>query len=98
MTAEMALQNTPVFCAIEYGAPGFELSYAIRRFFRVQLRHSPLIHVLPAAHGVGTMHFPVVAFVHVCECRSDSNFRHYGVRFAEQGLANKSDAHSTSGS
>src|SRR6266487_3787731 len=47
MPAEMSLQNASVFGAIKYGAPCVKLSNAIRRFFRVHLRHSPLIYVLP---------------------------------------------------
>jgi len=56
-------------------------SDTIGRFFCVQLRHSPLIHVLPSAHGVGEMHFPVVPLIDVRERSSNPAFRHNGVRF-----------------
>ena len=42
MAAEIALQNAPVFRAVEQRAPGFQLADAVGRFFRVQLRHAPV--------------------------------------------------------
>ena len=49
-----------------------------------------LIDVLPAAHRVGEMHFPIVAIVHIRERGGDSAFRHDGVRFAEQAICKPS--------
>ena len=91
VAAEISLQNAPVFRAIEDRAPGFEFAHAIGRFLGVQLRHAPIIDVLPAAHGVGEMHFPVVAIIDIGERRRDAAFGHDGVRFAEQRFANHPD-------
>jgi hypothetical protein len=48
----------------------------------MQLRHSPLIHVLPTAHGIGEVHFPVVPLIDVRERCGNPALRHNGVRFA----------------
>src|SRR4026208_1424123 len=82
--AEMSLENAAVFGAIEYSTPSLELAYAIGRFLGVQLRHSPLIHVLPAAHGVGEMHFPVVPLIDVRERSGNPAFRPNRVRLTSQ--------------
>jgi hypothetical protein len=37
---------------------------------------------LPAAHGVGEMHFPVVSLIDIRECSGNPAFRHNGMRFA----------------
>ena len=84
MAAEVALQNPPVFGAIENRAPGFEFMDARRSFLRVQLRHAAIVQILPAAHGVGEMHPPVVAVVHVAHRRGHAAFGHHGVRLAQQ--------------
>ena len=91
VAAKISLQNPAVLCAIENCAPGFEFAHAIGRFLGVQFGHSPLIHVLAAAHRVGEMHFPIVAIIHIGERRRDSAFGHDGVRFAEQAFANQAD-------
>ena len=96
MPTEISLQNSPILCPIEDRAPGFEFAHALRRFFGVQLGHSPLIHVLTAAHRVGEMDFPIVALVHVCERRRNPAFGHNRVCFSEQRFANKSDPNSGS--
>jgi len=61
----MSLQNSAVLRAIENGAPCFKLAHSIGCFLRVQLGHAPLVYVLTAAHGVGEMHFPIVAFIDI---------------------------------
>ena len=91
VAAEISLQNPAVFRAIENRAPCFEFAHAIGRFLRVQLRHAPIVDVLPAAHGVGEMHFPIIAIVDIRERGGDSAFGHHGVRFAEQTFANHPD-------
>ena len=82
MAAEVSLQNPAVFCSIENSAPRFKLAHAIGRFLRVQFGHAPLVHVLPAAHRIGKMHFPIVAFIDIGQRRRDSAFGHHRVRFA----------------
>jgi hypothetical protein len=77
--------------AIEDRAPCFEFANAIGRFLRVQLGHSPIIHVLTAAHGVGEMHFPIVAVIDIGERGRDAALGHHRVRFAEQAFANHPD-------
>ena len=91
MAAKISLQNAPVFRAIEHRAPCFQFAHAIGRFLGVQFRHAPIVHVLPAAHGVGEMDFPIVAIVHIGERGGDPAFGHDGVRFAEQTFANHPD-------
>ena len=90
MAAEISLQNAAIFRAIENRAPGFELAHPLRRFLGVQLRHPPIVDVLPAAHRVGEMDLPVVAVVHVGERGRDAALGHHGVRFAEQGICKPS--------
>src|SRR5262249_43684242 len=65
VAAEVPLQNAAVLGAVEDGPPGFELADAGRRFLGVQLGHPPVVHVLPAAHGVGEVDLPVVALIDV---------------------------------
>ena len=91
VAAEISLQNPAIFCPIEDRAPRFEFAHAIGRFLRMQLRHAPVVDVLPAAHGVGEMHFPIVAIVDIRQCGGNSTFGHHGVRFAEQTLAHHPD-------
>jgi hypothetical protein len=47
------------------------------------LGHAPVIDVLPAAHCVGEMDFPVIPAVGGAESRSNTAFRHYRMSFAE---------------
>jgi len=86
----------PVGIAIENRAPCFELAHAIGRLLRVQLGHAPLIDVLSTAHGIGEMHFPIVAFIDVGQRRCDSALRHYRVRFAQERFADESYANARS--
>ena len=72
MSAEISLKNPAVFCAVKHGAPGFQLVHAIGRFLGVQLGHSPVVDVLPAAHRVGEMDSPIVAVVDVPHGGGDS--------------------------
>jgi IS5 family transposase len=91
MSAEIALQNAAVLGAIEHRAPGFELLHARRSFFRMQLRHSRMIQILTAAHGIGEMDAPVVAIVHVGQRGGDAALGHDRVGLAEKRLANEAD-------
>ena len=84
MPAEIALQNAPVFRAIEHRTPRFELAHAIRSFLGVQFRHAPIVQILAAAHRVGEMNAPVIAIVDVAHRRGHAAFGHHCMRFAEQ--------------
>ncbi len=95
--AEIALENLAVASAVEYRAPGFEFSYAFRGFFGVDFGHSPVVHVLPAAHGIGEMNAPAVAIVHVAHRGGHAAFGHHGVRLAEQALGDDTDLYSRGG-
>ena len=95
--AEVPLEDAAVGRAVEDGAPGFELADPGRGFLRVELRHPPVVDVLPAAHGVGEVDLPVVALVHVRQRRGDPALGHDRVRLAEQRLAHEPDRHSDGG-
>ena len=84
--AEIALEDAAVARAVEYRAPGFEFLHALRSFLGMEFGHPPVVHVLPAAHGIGEMDAPVVAIVHVAHRGGHSPFGHHGVRFAEQAI------------
>src|ERR1051326_1709584 len=70
VTAEMSLQNSAILRSVENGAPRLQLPHAIRCFFRVQLGHAPLVHILTAAHCIGEMHLPVVALIDIGQSRT----------------------------
>ena len=91
MAAEVALQDSAIGRAIENRAPGFEFAHAVGSFLGVKLGHAPVVDVLAAAHGVGEVDFPVVAFIDVGKRRRDAAFGHDGVRFAEQRFADEPD-------
>ena len=93
VAAEVALQDPPVVGAIEERAPPFELAHAFGSFLGVQLRHPPVVDVLPAAHRVGEVNLPAVAVVDVGERSGDAALRHHRVRLAEQRLADEADRH-----
>ena len=97
MSPKISLKDLPVFSTVENGPPGFEFSNAVGCFFCVKLRHSPVVHVLPAAHRVGEMHFPIVAVVDVAEGRRHPALGHYGMGFAEQRFADQTDANARRG-
>src|SRR6185369_9801679 len=98
VSAEVALKNFPIGCAIEHGSPRLELAHSGGGLFRMQLRHSPVVDVLTSAHRVGEVDLPVVALVHVGERGSDSAFGHYGMSFSQERLAHEPDGHSRGGS
>ena len=89
MTAEVALIDAAVFCTIKHRSPALEFANAIRCLFRVQLRHSPVVHILAAAHCVREMDLPVVAIVVMAHRRSHPALCHYGMSFAKQRLADQ---------
>ena len=91
VAAEVALQDAPVLGTVEQRAPRFELAHALRGFLGMQLRHARVVHVLAAAHGVGEMHLPVVALVHVGQGRGDAALGHHRVGLAEQRFADQAD-------
>ena len=89
VAAEVALQDAAVRGAVEHGAPGLQLTHAIGRLARVQLRHAPVVDVLPAPHRVGEVHRPVVTLVDVGERGGDAALGHHRMRLAEQRLADE---------
>ena len=97
VAAEVPLQNATILRAIEHCTPGLELTHTSRRFLRVQLGHSPIVHVLPAAHRISEMHLPIVAIINIGQRGRDPAFGHDRVRFAEQAFANHSDRNSRGG-
>ena len=82
VAAKISLQNPPVLCPVENCAPGFKLPHPIRRFLRVQLRHPPLVYILSAAHCVGEVNLPIVAFIDIGKRRGNPAFRHDGMGFS----------------
>src|SRR5215469_1695066 len=56
MTAEIALQDAPIACAIEEGAPCFQFANARRSLLRMEFCHSPVAQILAATHRVGKMY------------------------------------------
>ena len=91
VAAKVPLQNATILRAIEHRAPRLELTHTNWRFFRVQLGHPPIVHVLPAAHRIGEMHLPVVAIINIGQRCCDAAFRHHCVRFAKKTFANHAD-------
>ena len=87
MPAEVSLQNAAVLGAVEECAPRLQFAHTFRRFLGVQLRHAPVVQVLPAAHGIGEMNAPVVAIVDIGQSRGNTALGHHGVRFAQQRFA-----------
>ena len=87
--AEVALEDAAVGGAVEQRAPRLQLAHPVRRLLRVQLGHAPVVDVLPAAHGVGEVHLPAVAVVHVGQRRRDPALGHHGVRLPQQRLADE---------
>src|SRR5437868_8369102 len=94
MATKVPLQNTTILCSIENRAPCFEFAHAIGRLLRVQLGHAPLIDVLATAHGIGEMHFPIIALIDIGQGGRDPPFRHDRVCFAEKRFPNKTDRNS----
>ncbi len=92
VTAEIALQNFPVCRTVEYCAPALKFPNPVGGFLGVQFGHSPVVHVLAAAHRVGKMDFPVVTVIDVGQRGSHTAFRHHGVRLAKKRFANQSNS------
>jgi hypothetical protein len=93
VSAEIPLVDAAIGRAIEDRAPAFQLAHAIGRFLRVQLRHPPVVHVLPAAHRVGEVDAPAVAIVVVGQGGGHPPLCHDGVRLAEERFADEADRH-----
>ena len=94
VASEIPLQDAAVGRAVEYRAPRLQLPHPRRRFSRVQLGHSPVVHILPPAHCVGEMDFPIIAFIHVGQRGGNAPLSHDGVGFAQQALANQAHRYS----
>ena len=86
VAAEISLQNSTILGPVENRPPGLQLAHPRGCFTSMQLRHPPIIDVLPAAHGVGEMDLPIIAIVHVGERGRDPALGHHGVGFAKQAL------------
>jgi hypothetical protein len=97
VAAKVPLQNATILRAIEHRTPRLELTHTSWRFLRVQLGHPPIVDVLPAAHRVREMHFPVVAIINIGQRGRDAAFRHDGVRLAEKTFANHAYRHAGRG-
>src|SRR5207249_2073307 len=97
VATEVPLQNATILRAIEHRAPRLEFSHTSRRFLRVQLGHSPIVDVLPAAHRIREMHLPVVTIIDIGQRGCDAAFRHYRVRLAEKTFANHPDGNTSRG-
>src|SRR6266496_4591491 len=96
--AKIPLQNPAVAGAIEESAPGFQFADARRSFLGMQLCHTPVVQVLPAAHGVGKVDAPAIPVIHVSHRSRYATFRHNCVGFAQQGLRNDRNLYSGGGS
>src|SRR5512143_1862961 len=72
VATEVPLKNAPIVRAVEHGAPRLELTHTNWRFLCVQLGHSPIVHVLSAAHRICEMHLPVVAIINIGQRRCDA--------------------------
>src|SRR5260370_5779298 len=91
MAAEISLQNSAVAGAIKKCAPGLQLTHARRSFLGMQLRHSPIIQVLTATHGVGKVNAPAVPVVHISHRRGYATLGHDGMCFAEKRFRSDRD-------
>src|SRR5580693_1686701 len=88
MTPEIALQNPPVFRAVEHRAPSLKLPDPRRSLFRMQLRHAWIIQILSSAHGIGEMDAPAIAVVDIAHRRRHPTLGHNGMSLAEQRFRN----------
>ena len=93
VTAEIALKDSSVVSPVEHGAPGFELMHAIGSFPGVQLRHPPVVDILPAPHRIREVDLPIVPVVDMREGCGNTALRHDGVSLAEQTFADHADGH-----
>ena len=91
VSAEIALQNAPVGRAVEDRPPCFEFANPRGSLLGVQLCHPAVVQVLPPAHRVGEVHFPVVAVIDVRQRGGYTPLSHHRVRLAEKGLADETD-------
>ena len=97
VTTKVSLQDATIVGSIEHCAPSFEFTHPVGRFLGVQFGHAPVVDVLATAHGVGEMHFPVVAIIDIGQRGRDPALGHYRVRFAEQTFANHPDRYAGGG-
>ena len=91
VAAEITLQDFPILGAVKHRAPRLQFMHARRSFFGMQLGHAPVVDVLPAAHRIGKVHFPVVAVIHIAHGGRHPAFGHDGVRLAQQRFADQAD-------
>ena len=61
----------------------------------MQLRHSPIIQVLTATHGVGKVNAPAVPVVHISHRRGYATLGHDGMCFAEKRFRNDRDLYAS---
>jgi hypothetical protein len=81
VSAEVSLQDLSIFSSIEDRAPCFQFANAGRGFFSMELRHTPIVDVLAAAHRIGEMDFPVISAVCGAQRGGNAAFSHHGVGF-----------------
>jgi hypothetical protein len=98
VTTEVTLENTTVGSSIKDRTPRLKLTYPIRRLFRVELSHPPVIDVLATPHRVGKMHPPTISVVDVRHRGRHTTFRHHGVGFTEERFADEPYRYSGSAS
>jgi len=84
VTAEVPLVDQVLWCAVENGAPLFELTHSVGGFFGVVFCHSPVCEPLAALHGVVEVNLPAVSRVGVGECCGTTALGHDRVCFPEQ--------------
>src|ERR1700757_67284 len=86
MPAEIALQDASVQGPVEHGAPRLQLPHTLGSLLGGRPRHSPIVQVLAATHGVSEMNAPGIAVIHVGQGGSNAAFRHNSVSLAEKGF------------
>ena len=89
VAAKIPLEDPAVIRSVEEGTPPLQFMDPLRSFLGMDLCHPPVIHHLPAAHGVPEVDLPVVLRVHVAHSRRDATLRHHGVGLAQQRFADQ---------
>src|SRR5687767_13142836 len=87
VTAKVPLQDLPVLGAVKDGSPRLKLSDTLRGLFCVDLRHSPVVDILAAAHRVAEMDLPVVSVVDIPHRSRHPTLSHHSMRLAQQRFA-----------
>ncbi len=91
MPTKVALQDAPVFRAVEQRTPFLQQIDFRWRLLGMQLGHAPVIEHLAATHGIAEMRLPVIAGVDIGQGRRDAPFCHDSMGLAQQGLTDQSN-------